>query len=117
MLRAGVSADRLDTHQRLRAAPLSYAIWVLPLMGFIGTVVGISGAIGGLGSVFGEAGREQALGEVLGHLRYAFDTTFVGLAAVIPIMALATFQRTLADRVRHQVVTHALRSATVEPRR
>lgn len=109
-LRASIAADRFDAHRTLKMAPISYVIWALPLMGFIGTVIGISGAIGGLGGVFADAGREEALTGVLSHLRYAFDTTFVGLAMVIPSMALSTIYNTRSDATRHVLVTRAIKS-------
>lgn len=85
----GRSAEALspalwDAQQQRRLAPLQYAIFALPLLGFIGTVIGISGAIGGLGIVFDSDDRGAALADVLGDLRYAFDTTFAGLAGVLP---------------------------------
>jgi len=110
-LRGQLAADRFEGQRALRAAPLLYAIWALPLLGFIGTVIGISGAIGGLGAVFAETGRQEALTAVLGSLRYAFDTTFLGLAAVLPAMALASLLRTRSEAVRHAVVVAAVGGA------
>lgn len=109
-LEAQLASDRFEGYRALRAAPLGYAIWALPLFGFIGTVIGISGAIGGLGAVFADTGREEALADVLGALRYAFDTTFVGLAAVIPAMALAAMLRSRSEFVRHAIVVHVMRA-------
>ena len=74
-------------------APLRFIVWVLPMLGFIGTVVGISGSITGLESVIGSDGGGQAaagLITVLEGLRFAFDTTLLGLGTVIPVMALLT---------------------------
>ncbi|MBK1648342.1 MotA/TolQ/ExbB proton channel family protein [Rhabdochromatium marinum] len=77
---------RAQQHQH-NFAPIGFAIWVLPLLGFIGTVVGITQAIGGLEqSVSPEAALGAGLGSVLGGLSFAFDTTFVGLVLVIPTM-------------------------------
>lgn len=87
---AGLFSERWDHLAAIRLAPLSYAIWVLPLLGFIGTVIGISDAIGDLGDVFADSAREEALASVLGALQFAFDTTFAGLVLVIPVMALTT---------------------------
>ncbi|NVZ08806.1 MotA/TolQ/ExbB proton channel family protein [Allochromatium humboldtianum] len=68
-------------------APIGFAIWVLPMLGFIGTVLGITQAIGGLAdSVAVTAVDGGGLGGVLGGLQFAFDTTFVGLVLVIPLM-------------------------------
>jgi hypothetical protein len=77
-----------DYQYQHNLAPLQFAIWVLPLLGFIGTVVGITQAIAGLDKVLATAGVATGGGlqEVLAGLRFAFDTTFVGLVLVIPTM-------------------------------
>jgi hypothetical protein len=102
--RAAHVADVWEAERARRALPLSYAIWLLPLLGFIGTVIGISGAIGQLGQVFADANREAALAEVLSALRFAFDTTFVGLALVIPSMAFSVVLRARSDAFRQALV-------------
>lgn len=109
-LGASVAADHFDVRRGARMAPVSYAIWALPLLGFVGTVVGISGAIGGLGAVFADADRDQALKEVLEALRYAFDTTFVGLAMVLPTMAVAVLHKARSDAARHTLVARLSRT-------
>tara|TARA_R110002074_G_scaffold283900_2_gene455535 strand:+ start:4650 stop:5240 length:591 start_codon:yes stop_codon:yes gene_type:complete len=82
---AAITGEHWRVHQEQRLAPLSYAVFALPLLGFIGTVIGISGAIGDLGAMFEAEDRGQALAAVLGELRFAFDTTFAGLAGVLPV--------------------------------
>ena len=99
-LTAGLFAERWDHLSAIRMAPLAYAIWGLPLLGFIGTVIGISGAIGDLGSVFGDTDREAALASVLAELQFAFDTTFAGLVLVMPVMALSTIVSLKSDAAR-----------------
>ncbi|MCB1064753.1 MAG: MotA/TolQ/ExbB proton channel family protein [Verrucomicrobiae bacterium] len=65
-------------------------LWAIPIMGFIGTVLGIGTAIGGFGSVLnvGDSGDMnqivEALTPVLGSMGVAFDTTL--LALVFSIM-------------------------------
>jgi hypothetical protein len=60
-------------------------LWAIPIMGFIGTVVGIGGAIGGFDAVLGagEGGDMSAIKEpltkVLGDMGVAFDTTLLAL--------------------------------------
>lgn len=81
-------------------APIGFAIWVLPLLGFIGTVVGITRAIGGLQqSVTPSDMAGSGLGGVLGGLGFAFDTTFVGLVLVIPTMLLLMTLRARAQKL------------------
>jgi hypothetical protein len=106
-LTASLYADRWETHAARRMAPLSYAIWVLPLLGFIGTVIGISQAIGGLGQIFADQDRTEALTSVLGALEYAFDTTFAGLVLVLPVMALATLASLKSDALRDRDLAEA----------
>lgn len=103
-LAASLFAERWDHLAARRMAPLSYAVWVLPLLGFIGTVIGISEAIGGLGAVFAEQDREDALQTVLAALRFAFDTTFAGLVLVIPVMALSTSVALAAEKARDRAL-------------
>lgn len=102
--RAAHAADVWEAERARRALPLSYVIWLLPLLGFIGTVIGISSAIGQLGQVFADTNREAALVEVLSALRFAFDTTFVGLALVIPSMALSVLLRARSDAFRQVLI-------------
>lgn len=99
-LTASLFAERWDHLSATRMALLSYVIWGLPLLGFIGTVIGISGAIGDLGSVFGDTDREEALASVLAELQFAFDTTFAGLVLVMPVMALSTIVSLKSDAAR-----------------
>ena len=89
---------------RRRSAPLSYAVWILPTMGFLGTVLGISAAIGDMSGVFSQdADRASALSSVLANLEFAFDTTFAGLFGAIPVMALLLAYRVSADAAERVV--------------
>ncbi|MEY6432280.1 MotA/TolQ/ExbB proton channel family protein [Thioalkalicoccus limnaeus] len=92
-------AARHQQHQQ-RFAPIGFGVWVLPLLGFIGTVVGIGQALGGLEqSVIPATPSDTGLAPLLGGLRFAFDTTFVGLTLVIPTMIVL-----LALRARAQTL-------------
>lgn len=95
-------ADWQAQHER-RMAPTSYAIFALPLLGFIGTVVGISGAIGEMGGLFEGQDRNAALAEVLTQLRFAFDTTFAGLVGVLPVSLMGVFARSVSAKVEAQL--------------
>lgn len=70
-------------------------VWAIPVLGFIGTVLGLSDAIGGFGSVLESAGEiseiTQALKGVTAGLYTAFDTTLVALVAALVIQLLLTF--------------------------
>ena len=89
-------------HNRLqgRYALLNVFIWAIPILGFIGTVYGIGESIGEFsefirsadsGSVGGQL--RSALGGVTNGLSIAFNTTFLALVGVIPIMVLASMVR------------------------
>lgn len=62
-------------------------IWAIPTLGFIGTVLGLSSAIGGFGAVLGAAEDINALTEslrgVTQGLSTAFDTTLEALVAAV----------------------------------
>lgn len=72
-------------------------IWAIPVLGFVGTVLGLSLALGAFGGVL--AGAEQmdqlktALQEVTGGLSTAFETTLQGLVAALGIHLLMVAMR------------------------
>lgn len=69
--------------QTMVMAPLQFGLWLFPLLGFIGTVIGISGAIKHLPEA---TMGEGAIGPVLDNLYTAFDTTFLGLVSAVGLM-------------------------------
>ncbi len=69
-------------------------IWAIPILGFIGTVLGIGTAVGGF-SEFTKAALEieqikGALDVVTGGLSTAFDTTLLGLVCALVLMLPGT---------------------------
>lgn len=76
---------------------LSGLIWAIPILGFIGTVLGLSIAIGKFGNVIGSSGDTSqilpALQEVTGGLGLAFDTTLEALVAALAIQLMTIFIR------------------------
>jgi len=71
-------------------------IWTIPILGFIGTVVGLSQAIGSFTSVLNDAGGDSGsikskLGPVVAGLATAFETTLVALLAAVVIQLLSTW--------------------------
>jgi biopolymer transport protein ExbB/TolQ len=65
-------------------------VWVVPTLGFIGTVIGIGAAVGGfsetLEAASSLAGMKESIGLVTGGLGVAFDTTLLALVMSILIM-------------------------------
>lgn len=72
-------------------------LWAIPILGFIGTVLGLSVAIGEFGSVMSASSDADALlpalKNVTGGLGVAFDTTLEALIAALTIQMLVTFLR------------------------
>ena len=80
----------------------SYAIlqgfvWAIPVLGFIGTVLGLSDAIGQFGGVLGATDDvsqiSSSLKDVTAGLATAFDTTLVALAAALVVQLAITVVR------------------------
>lgn len=70
-------------------------IWAIPVLGFIGTVMGLSVAIGGFGDVLSKTSDPTALAEslkgVTGGLSTAFETTLLALLFALILQLLVTF--------------------------
>jgi len=70
-------------------------VWAIPVLGFIGTVMGLSAAIGEFGQTLRAGGDMDAirvsLEGVTGGLATAFDTTFVALVCALILQLLVTF--------------------------
>ncbi len=69
---------------------LNVFIWAIPILGFIGTVIGISAAVGGFSGSL-EAAQDisvlkDSLNNVTGGLATAFDTTLIALVMSIFVM-------------------------------
>ena len=78
-------------------------IWAIPVLGFIGTVLGLTEAIGRFGGVLGAQGSDlktitTQLTQVIGGLDTAFITTGEGLVAALGIHLFLTFLRRADDR-------------------
>lgn len=69
-------------------------IWAIPVLGFIGTVLGLSKAVGGFGAVVASGADletlKTALGGVTGGLAIAFETTLIALLAALCVQLLMT---------------------------
>jgi hypothetical protein len=101
-------------------------VWAIPVLGFIGTIVGLTAAIGRFGAVLGEAGLPleaitARLTEVIAGLDTAFVTTGEGLVAALLIHLLQVFVRrgdeSFLDEVREACATGVVaRVRLLEPR-
>jgi len=70
-------------------------LWAVPVLGFIGTVLGLSTAIGGFGATLQRegdfAGIKESLTGVTGGLATAFDTTLVCLVLALILQLAVSF--------------------------
>jgi hypothetical protein len=74
-------------------------IWATPMLGFLGTVLGISQALGGI-SVGPDNDFQQMMGGLQGSLYVAFDTTALALSLSMVLM----FCQFLVDRFEVQLL-------------
>ena len=116
-LRFGGAPDELD-HELRRLADDAYDrrdadygmarafIWAIPILGFLGTVLGITVALGSLDLTQLDATSEK----LADGLKVAFDTTALSLSLVFVLFFLQFFSRkqdALAEKIERQ--TEALR--------
>lgn len=98
-----------DASFYLAASESSYSvprilIWAIPLLGFVGTVIGISGAVRGFSGVLDTSGDVEAIKEGIGNvttsLGLAFDTTLLALFLSVLVM----IPLVLAERYESQLL-------------
>lgn len=65
---------------------LNVFIWAIPILGFIGTVIGISAAVSGIDMSGDIANVKDSLNDVTGGLATAFDTTLIALVMSMFVM-------------------------------
>lgn len=76
-----------------------FMVWAIPILGFVGTVWGISRAISNFAIAMNDATSSSEISNVMqtqlslvtAHLGTAFDTTFLALVLSIPLMLLLTW--------------------------
>lgn len=81
---AQLADDDLDRQSQRFAFP-RILVWAIPLLGFLGTVLGISAAMGQL-NVGAESDLQQMMGGLQSNLNVAFDTTAQALVLSIVLM-------------------------------
>jgi hypothetical protein len=101
-----------DSSFYLTASESSYAlprilVWAIPLLGFIGTVLGISSAVNGF-SIFLEKSEEldqikEGIGTVTSGLAVAFDTTLLALFLSVLVMIPLVLVEKLESRLLLQI--------------
>ena len=100
-------ADLDKKHERYSLVRI--LIWATPMLGFLGTVLGISEALGGIAGGPGND-FQQMMSNLQGSLYIAFDTTALALTFSIVLM----FCQFLADRFESQLLTCVDQSARTQ---
>ncbi|MDD9824318.1 MAG: MotA/TolQ/ExbB proton channel family protein [Gammaproteobacteria bacterium] len=89
-----------------------YINWAIPILGFIGTVLGISLAAEGIQSIIGAQGglsqMSADLGKAISPLGIAFDTTLIALSLSVTLVLIQTALQRWEDNVLIDV-EHRLR--------
>ncbi len=89
-----VQAQNDEDYMESSYAIIRGLIWAIPILGFIGTVIGLSSAIGDFGSVLSKSqdveNIKNSLQSVTGGLSVAFDTTLIALIAALCIQLVMT---------------------------
>jgi biopolymer transport protein ExbB/TolQ len=82
-------------------------VWAMPILGLIGTVVGLSGAVGAFSRSMSGADQldtiKESLRDVTTGLAVAFDATFVALVASILVMLPMTWLQKGEDKLVNDV--------------
>ncbi len=88
-------------------------VWAIPVLGFIGTVIGLSQAVGGFGQVLGNASDiseiSSSLKSVTAGLATAFETTLEALVAALIIQLLITFLKKSEEEFLEACADYCLR--------
>ncbi|MCM8528586.1 MAG: MotA/TolQ/ExbB proton channel family protein [Lentisphaeraceae bacterium] len=87
-------AENDENHMESSYTILKGFIWAIPVLGFIGTVIGLSEAIGGFGGVLEKSDEidqiKDGLQSVTGGLSTAFETTLLALVFALLIQLITT---------------------------
>lgn len=99
--------DQLWQHSSESYLIPKYLNWSIPILGFIGTVLGISLAADGIQKIIGsQDGLSQLstdLGQAIAPLGIAFDTTLIALSLSIFLALFQTLQQRSEDRLLHMI--------------
>ncbi len=103
-------ADQDAMRQHDSFALVRIIIWATPMLGFLGTVIGITQALGDLDPTELASSIQTAMEGLLSGLYVAFDTTALALSLSIVLM----FLQFLVDRFETQLLTEVDNRADAE---
>jgi len=112
ILRAQASQD--ESQMETSYALIQGFVWAIPVLGFIGTVLGLSQAIGSFTAVLGTgedvSAITGALGNVTAGLATAFDTTLVALVAALIIQLLMVMTKKSEEEFLDEAMEYGIRN-------
>ena len=79
------------------------ATWAMPMLGFLGTVLGISKTLGTMDMELLASGSQEALNKMTGGLYVAFDTTAIALALTMVSIFVQHFVHRRESNVLHSI--------------
>lgn len=94
-----VAADNTAGDAHAKQALVRVIISSIPILGFLGTVVGITDAVAQLAKVVGNVSFSDAINSVVSGLSVAFDTTALALILSMGLMFLLYFVNRLENSV------------------
>ena len=97
-LKYAMEVDQDEKHDRYSFVRIM--IWAIPMLGFLGTVLGISDALGGI-EISDDNDFQQMMGGLRSSLYVAFDTTAIALTFAIVLM----FSQFAIDRAESSLLT------------
>jgi hypothetical protein len=105
--RLDTDTEAFDLAQQNSYALPRILVWAIPILGFIGTVVGIGAAVSQFDTFLSNAEDidvlRDGLAKVTGGLGVAFDTTFLALAisllVMLPLAAVERLEQRLLTRI------------------
>jgi hypothetical protein len=101
-------ADRDADVQHSSYAMVRINCWAMPMLGFLGTVIGISDTLGQMDAQALASGSQEAMNGLTSGLYVAFDTTAVGLVLTM----IAMFMQFLVQRGEQALLSRIDRGAT-----
>lgn len=104
-----VAADNTAGDAHARLALVRVIISSIPILGFLGTVVGITDAVAQLAKVVGNVSFSDAINSVVSGLSVAFDTTALALILSMGLMFLLYFVNRLENSVLADIDAQAIR--------
>ena len=96
----------------LRYNLLRYLVWLIPTMGFIGTVIGIAMALADAGQLFSQQVTDvtEFMGELVQSLGVAFYTTLLALLQSAVLMAMMHVVQGREERFLNRAAQYTLRN-------